>query len=234
MNKRPIFKLDPRLKLCADFVREGSKVADVGTDHAYLPIWLCKNNLVSKAIALDINEGPLHAAKHNIIKYHVDHIVEARISNGLDNVHPNEADDIIIAGMGGELIASIINRCNFLKNPDKRLILQPMSQAEFLRRFLTQNNFYIIDEKAIMSDKHIYSVMFIKFITDPIKTSSLYPYIGKLEDNLDQYAKIYIQKEIIHLKNKIKGLKCQNNEKLKFELLNTVNLLENLISEQEN
>ena len=205
MNKRPIFKLNPRLKLCADFVRIGSKMADVGTDHAYLPIWLAKNNLISKAIALDINALPLNSAKSNIIKYHVDNIVEARLSDGLENISSEEVDDIVIAGMGGELIANIINNANFPKNPEKNLILQPMSQAELLRRFLTKHNYFILDEKAIMADNKIYSVMSVKFCNEAIKTSTLYPYIGKLENHLDDNTIIYIEKEIIHLDNKIKG-----------------------------
>ena len=230
MNKRPIFKLNPRLKLCADFVRIGSKMADIGTDHAYLPIWLAKHNLISKAIALDINALPLNSAKSNIIKYHVDNIVEARLSDGLENISSEEVDDIVIAGMGGELIANIINNANFLKNPEKNLILQPMSQAEFLRRFLTKHNYFILDEKAIMADNKIYSVMSVKFCNEAIKTSTLYPYIGKLENHLDDNTIIYIEKEIIHLDNKIKGFKAQNNLKLCNELSNIIKLLQELIS----
>lgn len=231
---RPIFKIDPRLKLCADFLRTNAKIADVGTDHAYLPIWLAKNHLIKKAIALDINEGPLQCAKSNIIKYHVEDIVTTRLSDGLCNVSESEVDDIIIAGMGGELIKNIILKAKFLKNADKRLILQPMSDAESLRRFLFEYNFEIIDEKAAVCDNRVYSAMLVQFTNAQIAVSNLYPYIGKLENNLDENAINYIKKEIIHLKNRINGLMTQNNYAHADELLIALNDLNKLIERSEN
>lgn len=105
---RPLFQLDPRLSLCASFVPAGAKLADIGTDHGYLPIWLAKTGRVIHAVAADLRPGPLERAKENVRKYQVEDIVELRLSDGLQAFLPEEADFIVIAGMGGEVIASIL------------------------------------------------------------------------------------------------------------------------------
>ena len=137
---RPMFRLDPRLELCASFVREGCRLADIGTDHAYLPVWLLKKEKISYAIAADIHLGPLRRAEKNIRKYHVEEKVSIRLSDGLETVFPIEVDDIVIAGMGGETIAKIIAEAPWLKDEKKHLILQPMTSAEDLRRYGMRNS----------------------------------------------------------------------------------------------
>ena len=107
MNRNEI-KLDNRLLLCAEFVRQDSAVADIGTDHAYLPVYLAQKGKIKKAIAADINEGPLKSGIETINRCGVSDTVSARLSNGLEKISPDECDDVIIAGMGGELICSII------------------------------------------------------------------------------------------------------------------------------
>ena len=229
MNTRPLFTLDPRLKRCADMVRDGAKIVDVGTDHAYLPIWLVKSGVASSAIAADLREGPLDNAKINIEKYGVTERVKTILSNGLEKINPDEADDIIIAGMGGELISNIIENATWLKNENKHLILQPMSCAEHLRRFLAKNNFKIVQETAVQADNHIYSVMSVKYHVGQILLNNLYPYIGLLGENIDQFSKIYIQKQVYHLENKIKGLEISQKHKELKELSQIVNELNELI-----
>lgn len=132
----PLFRLGNRLALCASMVREGTKLADVGTDHAYLPIWLARKGRVSSAIAADVKPLPLRSAEQNIRRYYVEEQVTTRLSDGLRALSPDEADDIVLAGMGGELIIRLIGEAPWLKAGDKRLILQPMTSAEELRRFL--------------------------------------------------------------------------------------------------
>ena len=130
---RPLFQLDPRLSLCASFVPAGAKLADIGTDHGYLPIWLAKTGRVIHAVAADLRPGPLERAKENVRKYQVEDIVELRLSDGLQAFLPEEADFIVIAGMGGEVIASILGALPAEGNR-RRLVLQPMTRAEELRR----------------------------------------------------------------------------------------------------
>ncbi len=122
--------LDERLYLCAKNVRLGSTVADIGADHAYIAIWLILNEVCPRAIATDLRSGPLMNAQKNIFKYGVADKIEARISDGLDAVFPAEVEDIIIAGMGGELIMQIIARAGWLRDPTKHLVLQPKWNCE--------------------------------------------------------------------------------------------------------
>ena len=130
------FKLDLRLMLCASFVRQDAKVADIGTDHAYLPVWLCKKGIAKSALACDIGQEPLQNGIKTIEKYNACDVVKARLCNGLSAIEENEVDDIIIAGMGGETIADIIGSWKYSKNPEKHFILQPMTKPQFLINFL--------------------------------------------------------------------------------------------------
>lgn len=159
LNKKKLFQLDRRLQTCASMVRENQVLADIGTDHAYLPIWLVKKGVIQKAIAADINMGPLQKAAFNIRRYNVGKQVDARLSDGLELIFPNEADDIVIAGMGGELIADIIEKAPWLKDVQKHLILQPMTSAPELRTYLTEHGFAVKQEQAVQDGDHIYTVM---------------------------------------------------------------------------
>ena len=143
-----LFSLDSRLSLCASFVRDGVKIADIGTDHAYLPIWLLLNGKIESALACDINEGPLNSGKADVLRYDLSDKITLRLSDGLENVEECEADDIIIAGMGGELISRILSDCSWAKNKEKRFILQPMTKCEVLIKWLYESGFEIIEQKA--------------------------------------------------------------------------------------
>ena len=125
MREKTLFQLGSRLGLCAAMVRPGCRLADIGTDHGYLPVWLAKTGVIRSAVAADVREGPLQSARQNIERYGVEEQVTARLSDGLDLVSAQEADDIVIAGMGGELIARLVDRAAWLRDPQKHLILQP-------------------------------------------------------------------------------------------------------------
>ena len=128
-------KLDERLKTCCSFLR-GRALADIGTDHAYLPAVLAATGKVPHAIASDIAEGPLRAAEKTLLEYGVEKLIELRKCDGLSGFLPGEAEDFVIAGMGGELIARILEAAPWLKAPGYRLVLQPMTQQPHLRRRL--------------------------------------------------------------------------------------------------
>ena len=134
MQNIPI--LDSRLSLAASFVREGSVVADIGTDHAYIPIYLLLTNKSKSTIAADINEGPLERARINADRYGIRDGITFCLADGLSTLPLEEmgVTDIVICGMGGELIASIIDASEYAKKSGVRFILQPMSHAEKLRK----------------------------------------------------------------------------------------------------
>ncbi len=134
-----------------------SAVADIGTDHAFLPIALRQSGTARRVFACDISEGPLRNAEVNVNKSGVDGI-ELRLSNGLDALREDEVDVVVIAGMGGDVIAEILSRAPWIKN-DKKLILQPMSSADAVHRYLYENGFAITSEKGVFDSGRCYAVI---------------------------------------------------------------------------
>ena len=135
--------LSPRLYAASELVRDGAFVSDVGTDHAYLPIALCLSGKIRGAVASDINKGPIEKARENIEKYGLSTKISTVHTAGLDGIEPFSPDDVLVLGMGGELIASIIADAPWVASKDINLCLQPMTHAEDLRRFLIENGFEI-------------------------------------------------------------------------------------------
>ena len=210
-----MISIDARLTKCAKFLR-GDKLCDIGTDHAYLPVYALLKGLSSSAIAADINEGPLDSAKKTIIKYNLTDKIKARLSDGLAKINSDEADDIVIAGMGGELIARILSDAPWTKHIEKRLILQPMTFEHTLRIFLYENDFEIVSEEAVTAGGKVYTVICAQYIGEKAEVNELYQHIGKISGETDE-DKLYIKKIITRLTNKAKGLKDEEykeNEKI--------------------
>lgn len=204
---RPLFTLEPRLQLCADWVRPGVKVADIGTDHGYLPIWLAKQGKISYGIAADVALAPLRAAQRNIERYRAQGLVHARLSDGLAQVFPHEADDVVVAGMGGENIREIIRAAEWLKSPEKHLVLQPMSSAEDLRAYLAQAGFAIEKEQAVAEKKHVYSVLLACYRGTVEITAAAYPYIGGLDASTTE-NRAYLKLKLASLYKMETGARC--------------------------
>lgn len=186
----PEIKLDPRLSALASLVRPGKTVLDVGTDHALLPCFLARQGK-NAVFASDINPNPLKAARETLSYYGAENSVKLFLSDGLKNTPP--ADDIIIAGMGGETIAEIIAGCNYL-NGGLRLILQPMTRHAELRRGLYRLGFFIAREIPvhIKTPKKIYTVIHAEYSGIPTEITPLFAETGKQSDPLyirSQYAK---------------------------------------------
>lgn len=154
--------LTKRLKAVADLVPKGARVADVGTDHAYLPIYLMEQGIARSCIATDIHKGPLEAAKGNIAAAGVSGI-ETRLCDGVCALSPDEADTVVIAGMGGDTAAHIVSEAPWLKDPDKLLIIQPMSSADSVRIYLAENGFEVLTESCVCEGERVYSVMTARF-----------------------------------------------------------------------
>ncbi|MCI1966804.1 MAG: class I SAM-dependent methyltransferase [Oscillospiraceae bacterium] len=207
---RHLFSLGSRLALCAAMVRPGTALADVGTDHAYLPVWLAKQGLIRSAVAADIRQGPLDRARANIARYGVSNLVSARLSDGLDQIEPREAEDLVIAGMGGLMMIHILKRAPWLKEPARRLILQPMTKAETLRKFLADEGFFIERELAAEEDGHVYSVMQVSYSPQKRRENELFYYIGKITAETAQGRK-YLQLQNRRLKRRANGLSKAGN-----------------------
>ena len=152
-------ELSKRLYAVASLVTEGASVADVGTDHRYIPIYLIQQNIASKAIALDINGGPLERARMHIIGYNLKGQIETRLSDGLLAVQPGEVDTMIAAGMGGGLIIRILEDGKEVVESLKEFILQPQSEVWRVRRYLLDHHMNIIDEDMVEEDGKYYPMM---------------------------------------------------------------------------
>lgn len=172
-------KLSKRLSTAASFVRDGAFVADIGTDHAYLPIHLVTIGKVKGAIASDINKGPITKAKENIAKYGYTDKIFTQIANGLDNIEKYKPNDIMICGMGGELIAEILDASPYIKNKNVRLILQPMTSVFELREYLA-NGFSIVFERIVCEDDKIYQIICAEYDGKVHKYSKTELEIGKI------------------------------------------------------
>ena len=148
--------LSPRLRLIADKVK-GKKVADIGTDHAYIPIELSEKNICEKIIATDIKKGPADTAVRHINKKGI-YNIEVRVGNGLTPIKPSEVDEIIIAGMGGKLISDILAENREIAK-SVRLILQPMNAQYELRKFLLDNGYQISEEDLTVEGFKVYNLL---------------------------------------------------------------------------
>ena len=156
------FKISERLRTVSSFVRDGAILADIGTDHAYLPIYLALNNRIKFGYASDINKGPIDRALENIRKYNLDSLIKTNLANGLDGIENFAPTDITICGMGGELIAKIIDSSTYVKNKNVRLILQPMTCVKELREYL-QKGFYTIVENVVFEDDKLYQIICVEY-----------------------------------------------------------------------
>lgn len=151
-------KISKRLSSAASLVREGARIADIGTDHAYLPIYLFLEGRISGGVVSDINQGPVERAKANLRDYVCESAFAAQRADGLSGVLCYDVEDVFILGMGGELIASIIEREPEIKNEKYRLVLQPMTHPELLRGYLFSSGFEI-DEELLVDEDKIYQIM---------------------------------------------------------------------------
>ena len=154
--------LSRRLQVCCSLVHPGDRVADVGTDHGYLGIWLLQQGIASSVIASDIVPGPLSAAKRNAEKYGFSDRMEFFLSDGVQNV-PRDFDTLVCAGMGGDTMISILEQGQWLKNPRYRLILQCQSKTPMLRSYLSRQGYRIRRELVLRDGKFLYTVMEVIF-----------------------------------------------------------------------
>lgn len=155
-------ELSPRLRSVADLVPHDARFADVGTDHAYLPVWLLQQGVISHAIVSDLRRGPLERAQDTAEKYGLTGRMAFRLCDGLSGIRPEEADTIAIAGMGGETVAAILAAAPWTWERGCLLLLQPMSAQPFLRRWLQEHGYSIQREVLSQERGTIYTAFQVK------------------------------------------------------------------------
>lgn len=161
-------QLSRRMHLLASRVTEGNRLADVGTDHGYIPIALVLQKRIPSAIAMDVNPGPLERARAHIRACGLDTYIETRLSDGLHKLGAGEADTVLIAGMGGALTVRIMSEGGHCLGSVKELILQPQSEIHLVRAWLCRNGFRITEEDIVLDDGKYYPMM--KAIHGPAET----------------------------------------------------------------
>ncbi len=185
--------LSKRLKTIMQKVPKGARIADIGTDHAYLPVALINEGRVNFAVACDINEKPLKNAEKTVRCAGMSDKISLRLSNGLEKVSKDEVDTVIIAGIGGEVISGIIKSADWLKD-NKLLILQPTTAAEALREYLAENGFFIESETAIKDANKVYTVMTV-VPGEEAEKSFAYYVTGKI-DPRSESGREYLNKQL--------------------------------------
>lgn len=150
--------LTPRLQAIADRVPNGARLADIGTDHGHLPLWLLTQGRLTSAIASDLRDGPLTHARENARFHGLSDLIAFRLAAGLDGVSPSECDTISIAGMGGETMIGILQAAPWTAQGQHTILLQPMTMLPQLRQWLWQNGYEIEEETVCTEGKRHYLV----------------------------------------------------------------------------
>ncbi len=212
-----ILNLKGRLKLIADKVPKCNVLADIGTDHAYIPIYLVQNGVCQKAIASDVKIGPVKMASNNISLYKLSEKIETRLGNGLDTIEINEADSIIIAGMGGTLLTELLEANKPKAVSTKTLVLQPMNDLHVVRKWLYENAFEIYDEEMVAEGPKFYCVLSANFNGIKKEYSDFELHVGqslinKKDPLLDSFCRMKV-KQIDRVLEQLKDMK--ENDELK-------------------
>ena len=230
-------KLSKRLERVTSYIPTGSVLADIGSDHAYLPCYAVKEGLVEKAIAGEVVEGPYQSALNQVKESELDAFISVRKGNGLEVLTPGEATAITICGMGGSLITSILENGKSKLSGKETLILQPNIGAQFIRKWLVAEGWQLKAEEIIEEDEKIYEILVAE------KGESLTPYQGLTFEAaelmgpflLKEKNEIFLKKWTLELKhwNKIlKQIESSENERTqekKEEILKSIELVEGAI-----
>ena len=219
-------ELSKRLQAVADLVTPGMRLADVGTDHAYIPIYLTQNGLVPSAIAMDINKGPLERADTHILEHGLDGKIVTRLSDGLVNLKMEEADTMIAAGMGGGLVIHILEEGKQIVSTLKGCILQPQSEIQKVREYLVEHGFRFEAEDMVEEDGKYYPMMRVvppeycehktaDWQEDSKKEEWEYLYGPLLLKNKNPILYEYLKREIRIREDILLGLAGKDGERIK-------------------
>ncbi|HBX24536.1 MAG TPA: SAM-dependent methyltransferase [Desulfotomaculum sp.] len=176
-------RLSARLACVACYVPTGSVVADIGTDHAYLPVYLVRNRIVDRVVAGEVTRGPYRIAIEAVRTAGLDSQIEVRLGDGLQVIYPGEVNVVVLAGMGGRTICGILASGRSVLERLERLILQPMRDAAMVRHWLVQNGWQMTDEDMVYEDNHFYVVIVARPGREKITDSVVFELGPRLMEN---------------------------------------------------
>lgn len=185
-------KLSERLLQVASYLPEGATFADIGSDHAYLPCFICKNDQTARAIAGEINEGPYTSAVETVTKYGLNDVIDVRLGDGLSVLKPGEVNQIVIAGMGGSLIRSILDSGKDKLQHTELIIAQPNVDESNVRSWYRDNQYEISNEIILEENGHIYEIIVGRKVNHPIELTAQELLFGPIL--LKKREKIFYQK----------------------------------------
>ena len=193
-----MIRISDRLRIVAHMCDKGAVVADIGTDHGYLPIYLVQEGIAPSAIAMDLRKGPLEKAKKHICDNCLEDRIQTRLSDGLEKLSKNEADIITICGMGGRLIADIVTKGMNVITQNTILVVSPQSEVGEFRHFLVSQGFEIEDEQMLKEDGKYYFIIKCRKSEESVCSEfseTQYQYGWKLLDSKDKTLYEYLIKE---------------------------------------
>ena len=223
-------KLTDRLLKIASLVSKGKKIADIGTDHGYIPVYLLNKGTIPFAILADVNKGPLENARKEVKYNNLTDKTDLRLGSGIEVLKKDEEDEIIIAGMGGILISELLEANKEVAHSVDKLILQPMQAQEELRKYLLGNGYEIVNEVLVKEDFRIYEIIETKYTgKNTILEDEIYFEVSKkLIENNDPLLKEFIDKKIYKYNSIIKKLEGKNGEAVEAKRNDTKAIIEKL------
>ena len=189
-------KLSKRLRAAADLVRQDAYIADVGTDHGYIPIFLLESGKCEKAFAMDVNEGPLKRARDHIAIHGLSRKIELRLSDGVKALEPGECECVVIAGMGGGLAIKILEEGKEVFQSLKEFVLQPQSELSKVREYLWKEGYQVVAEDMVEEDGKFYPMMKVTKGTDEEYSNIELRYGRNLLKDNHPVLKIFLEKEV--------------------------------------
>ena len=229
-------QLSQRLSSVASMVTAGNCLADVGTDHGYVPIYLYERKIIPRAIAMDVNKGPLERAALHIAESGMKEAIETRLSDGLTALKPGEADSVVVAGMGGPLIIRILSAHPEITESLKELILQPQSEISEVRIWLYEQGYEIVEEHMVFEDGKYYPMF--KAVKNPEaeKLTNLEYKYGKISVlGEPEVLRAYLVREIANKQTILQKLSEETTKKSKgraVEIKALLTELEEMLSEK--
>ena len=206
-------QLKDRLKTICDFVIPGNIVADIGTDHAYLPIYLVEQGITNKALACDVHSGPYNAAKRAVNQAGLKDKIDVRLGDGITVISPGEVETVVIAGMGGTTMIDILTAKPEVTASLQQLVLQPMNAAKNLRMWLNQNGWQITQENLVVDEGRLYEIICAKQGEDVVASPIFYEVGPRLWEERHPLLKQHLLAIVSQTKKVLEGMAVSEQAK---------------------